>query len=54
MGYIGQSRLLELAGALKKSGYGTYLEGLASTESFPVVAAPELVPGRADDLLAAK
>jgi len=33
MGYITRSRFMGLAGALKKSGYGTYLEALVDAES---------------------
>jgi glucose-1-phosphate thymidylyltransferase len=39
MGYISRSRFLGLAGALKKSGYGTYLEALIDTE-LPRFGAP--------------
>jgi glucose-1-phosphate thymidylyltransferase len=33
MGYITQSRFIGLAGALRKSGYGRYLEALVDAES---------------------
>ena len=46
MCYISQSRLIDLAKVLKKSGYGAYLEKLVATES--IVAAPGLVPAQAE------
>ena len=47
MGYITQSRLIGLADALKKSGYGAYLERLVIAE--PNIAAPALVPAQIEN-----
>ena len=49
MGYISQSRLIDLATTLKKSGYGAYLEKLIATET--IVGAPGLVPAHVENMV---
>jgi glucose-1-phosphate thymidylyltransferase len=52
MGYISQKKFMDLAGTLRKSGYGAYLESVAVGNE-PVIVAPGLVPAEAEKLVRA-